>query len=212
METESQRNQTPTPAVLQSPASKQGLNFAVGARGLDSLSFNGQSLLVSPASGELQPQKSVFRAVLDALVARSPTQVATPNGNTDTIDLSYPWGRISCAYGKQDDRLTLRIEVSNTGSAPLNEFSVRLMELNFPRVPNGGTLEAGMFGFGFKGPEWPLNRWPPSIPSVADPRFVVPIVRADFGTGTLNFCSDDLECSVGIPGTTNPPEGPAIRW
>jgi hypothetical protein len=81
------------------------------------------------------------------------------------------------------------------------------MELNFPRVPDGGTLEAGMFGFGFKGPEWPLNRWPPSISSVADPRFVVPIVRADFGTGALNFCSDDLECSVGIPGTTNPPDG-----
>ena len=171
----------------------------MGARGLDSLSFNGQSLLVSPESGELQPQKSVFRAVLDALLPRSSSQVATPNKQTDTVDLSYPWGRISCAYGKQDDRLTMRIEVSNTSSEPLNEFSVRLMELNFPRIPNGGTLEAGMFGFGFKGPEWPLNRWPPSIPSVADPRFVVPIVRADFGTGALNFCSDDLECSVGIP-------------
>jgi hypothetical protein len=80
------------------------------------------------------------------------------------------------------------------------------MELNFPRVPDGGTLEAGMFGFGFKGPEWPLDRWPPSIPSVADPLFSVPIVRADFGTGVLNFCSDDLECSVGIPHTTNPPD------
>ena len=196
-----------TSAVLQSPASKQGLNFAVGERGLTSLSFNGQSLLVSPASGELQPQKSVFRAVLDALLPRASSPGATPNKKTDTVDLSYPWGRVSCAYGKQGDRLTLRIEVSNTGSAPLNEFSVRLMELNFPRVPNGGTLEAGMFGFGFKGPEWPLNRWPPSIPSAADPRFVVPIVRADFGVGSLNFCSDDLECSVGIPHTTNPPDG-----
>src|SRR6266496_568085 len=207
VQTVSQRNGTPTPAVLQLPAPKQGLNFVVGAHGLDSLSFNGQSLLVSPESGELQPQKSVFRAVLDALRPRSSSQVATPNKQADTIDLSYPWGRISCAYGKQDDRLTMRIEVSNTSSEPLNEFSVRLMELNFPRVPDGGTLEAGMFGFGFKGPEWTLNRWPPSIPSATDPRFVVPIVRADFGTGVLNFCSDDLECSVGIPHTTNPPDG-----
>ena len=93
-----------------------GLNFVVGAHGLDSLSFNGQSLLVSPENGELQPQKSVFRAVLDALVPRSSPQVATPNENTDTVDLSYPWGRISCAYGKQDDRLTMRLEVSNTSS------------------------------------------------------------------------------------------------
>ena len=75
---ESQQNRTPTPAALQSPASKQGLNFVVGAHGLDSLSFNGQSLLVSPESGELQPQKSVFRAVLDAILPRSSSQVATP--------------------------------------------------------------------------------------------------------------------------------------
>ena len=204
---ELQQNPTPPPAVLQSPASKQGLNFVVGAHGLDSLSFNGQSLLVSPESGELQPQKSVFRAVLDALVPRSSPPVATPDKNTDTVDLSYPWGRISCAYGKQDDRLTMRLEVSNTSSEPLNEFSLRLMELNFPRVPNGGTLEAGMFGFGFKGPEWPLDQWPASIPSVADPLYNVPIIRADFGTGALNFCSDDLGCSVGIPHTTNPPLG-----
>src|SRR6266581_4769201 len=168
VETMSQRNRTPSPALVQSPPPKQGLNFAVGERGLTSLSFNGQSLLVSPESGELQPQKSVFRAVLDALFPRSSSPSATPNKNTDTIDLSYPWGRISCAYGKQDDRLTMRLEVSNTSSEEIDEFSLRLMELNFPRVPNGGTLEAGMFGFGFKGPEWPLNSWPPSIPSAAD--------------------------------------------
>ncbi len=203
VKTESQRNRIPTSAVLQSSAPKQGLDFVVGAHGLDSLSFNGQSLLVSPENGELQPQKSVFRAVLDAIFPRSSSQVATPNKKTDTVDLSYPWGRISCAYGKQDDRITMRIEVSNTSSEPFNEFSVRLMELNFPRIPDGGTLEAGMFGFGFKGPEWPLHQGPASIPSVADPRFVVPIVRVDYGTGSLNFCSDDLECSVDVPHSTN---------
>ena len=205
--TESQGNPTRASAIVQSPASKQGLNFAVGERGLTSLSFNGQSLLVSPASGELQPEKSVFRAVLDAILPRSASQVATPKKKADTVDLSYPWGRVSCAYGRQNDTITMRIEASNTSSEPLKEFSLRLMELNFPRVPNGGTLEAGMFGFGFKGPEWPLNQWPPSIPSVADPLYIVPIVRADFGPGVLNLCSDDIECSVGISRTTNPPDG-----
>src|SRR3954468_3005316 len=204
VKTESQRTQTAALAPVQSSASKQGLNFVVGAHGLDSLSFDGQSLLVSPKSGELQPEKSVFRAVLDALVPRSAPRVATPNQHTDTIDLSYPWGGVSCAYGKQDDRLTMRLEVANTSSEPLNELSLRLMELTFPSIPHGGTLEAGMFGFGFKGPEWPLNQLPGSIPSVADPLFSVPIVRADFGTGVVNFCSDDLECSVGVPHTTNP--------
>src|SRR5262249_5167903 len=131
---------------------KEGLNFSIGNRGIESLSFNGQSLLASPESGELQPQKSVFRAVLVAFLPRSSSLSATPNKNTDTVDLRYPWGRISCAYGKQEDRLTMRLEVSNTSSEPLGEFSLRLMELNFPRVPDGGTFEAGMFGYGFKGP------------------------------------------------------------
>jgi hypothetical protein len=91
VKTESQQNPTATPAVLQSSAPKQGLNFVVGTRGLDSLSFNGESLLVSPESGGLQPQKSAFRAVLDAVLPLSSAGVATPNKRPDTIDLSYPW-------------------------------------------------------------------------------------------------------------------------
>ncbi len=196
---QSPTDQTQGMPVVRTAVVKSGLDFSVGARGLDSLSFNGQSLLVSPENGELQPQKSFFRATLEAFLPRSSSPVATPNKEGDTVDLSYPWGRISCAYGKQDDRLTMRIEVSNTNSEPLNEFSLRLMELNFPCVPKGGTLEAGMFGFGFKGPDWGFDQWPPSIPFVADPRFVVPIVRVDYGTGALNFCSDDVECSVNVP-------------
>jgi hypothetical protein len=193
------------PTAAQSPAAKRGLDFSVGLRGLDSLSYNGQSLLHSGQNGELQPWKSVFRAALDALLSRSPSPIATPNKQADTIDLNYPWGRISCAYGKQGDKLTMRIEISNSGAEPLDEFSVRLMELNFPSVPAGGTLEAGMFGFGFNGPEWPVHLYPASIPSVADPRFVVPIVRVDYETGALNFCSDDLECSVAVLNSTDSP-------
>jgi hypothetical protein len=204
VKTEPQRDRTPTPPVLQAPASKQGLNFVVGAHGLDSLSFNGQSLLVSPESGELQPQKSAFRAVLDALLPRSSSRVATPDKPAETVDLSYPWGRVSCAYGKQNDRITMRITVTNMSAKPVDQLSLRLMELNFPSVPTGGTLEAGMFGFGFKEALTSLYQYP-SIPSAADPEFVVPIVRLDYRTGALNFCSDDLECTVDVPYSTNSP-------
>jgi len=203
LKADSQPDRISTPTVNQSSVPKQGLNFVVGAHGLDALSFNGESLLVSPESGELQPHKSVFRALLDAVLPGSSSGIATRTKKADTIDLNYTWGRLSCAYGKQGDKLTMRIEVSNTSSEPLNEFSLRLMELNFPGVPKGGTLEAGMFAFGFKGPDWPLNQGPASISSVADPRFVVPIVGMDYGTGSLNFCSDDLECSVDVPHSTN---------
>jgi hypothetical protein len=207
VKTEVHGNRTPTPAVLQSPVSKQGLNFVVGPHGLDSLSFDGQSLVASPENGELQPQKSVFGAVLDALLPRSSSQIATPNKQTDTVDITYPWGRVSCAYGKQGDRLTMKIEISNANAKKIDQLSLRLLELDFPSIPRGGTLEAGMFGFGFKGPEWPLHQGPASIPSVADPQFVVPIVCVDYRSGALNFCSDDLECSVDVPNSMNSPAG-----
>jgi hypothetical protein len=181
------------------------LNFVVGSRGLDSLSFNGESLLVSAKSGELQAEKSALRTVIDAVFPLSSAGGATPNNKRDTVDLTFAWGRVSCTYRNQDNRLVMSIEVANSSSALLNELSVRLMELNFPRVPKGGPLEAGMFGFGFKGPEWLLDQCPPSIPVVADPQFVVPIVAVDYGTGALNFCSDDAECSVSVPYSTNLP-------
>jgi hypothetical protein len=196
VDAESQRARS---QVLQSPAPKQGLDFSVGTSGLTSLSFNGQSLLLSPEGGELQPWKSAFRAALDSLFPPASSSIPAPAKRPDTIDLIYPWGRVSCTYGKQGDKIAMRIEALNTTSKPVNEFSVRLMELSFPRVPDGGTLEAGMFGFGFKGPEWQIHRGPDSIPSVADPRFVVPIITLDYGTGALNFCSDDLECAVDLP-------------
>jgi len=79
------------------------------------------------------------------------------------------------------------------------------MELNFPSIPRGGTLEAGMFGFGFEGPEGRLHEGPLSIPSVADPRFVVPIIQIDYGTGALTFCSDDVDSAVDVAQSTNFP-------
>src|SRR5436190_16413668 len=178
-QSQSDRDKTPP---RQSPAAKRGLDFSVGPRGLDSLSYNGQSLFHFSQNGQLQPWKSVFRAALDMLLSRSPSPVGTPKKQADTIGLGYPWGRISCAYAKQGDKITMRIEISSSSTESPNEFSLRLMELDFPSVPRGGTLEAGMFGFGFKGPEWSLRQYPHSIPSVADPRFVVPIVRVDYGT------------------------------
>jgi hypothetical protein len=202
VKTVSQRDGTSTAAVPQSPVPKQGLSFAVGERGLTSLSFNGRLLLSSADRGELRPWKSPLREALDRLFLGS-SAIASPAKQADSIQLTFPWGRVSCVYAKQNDQLRMQIEVANTSEQKLDELSLRLMELKFPSIPHGGTLEAGMFGFGFKGPDWPLPEWPPSILSVADPRFVVPIVRVDYGTGALNFCSDDVEASVNVPSSTD---------
>jgi hypothetical protein len=112
------------------------LKFIVGARGLDSLSFNGESLLASPKSGELQPERSAFRTVLGAVLTLSSAGVATPNKKPNTIELSYPWGRISCAYGKKKHNLAggrvvfdTRVFPQIIGKfAPLHDHALFLLE------------------------------------------------------------------------------------
>lgn len=192
-----------TQPASETTIDKHGLNFVVGERGLTSLKFNGQALLTSAASGELRPWKSPLRQTLEKLLFPASPPIVSATKQPDSIELTFPWGRVSCVYAKRDDQLMVRIEVANTAAQKLDELPLRLMELTFPKVPHGGTLEAGMFGFGFKGPDWLLPQWPPSIPSVADPRFVVPIVHVDYGIGALNFCSDDLECAVNVQSSTD---------
>ena len=125
--TPEQRKQNHRADRRSSPVARtgKGLKFIVGDRGLDSLSFNGESPLASPKSGELQPEKSGFRAVLDAVLPVSSAGVATRNKKPNTIELSYPWGRISCAYGKQDDTLAEGRGVFDTRVFPqiIGEFA-----------------------------------------------------------------------------------------
>ena len=201
----------PKTQTEQSPAAtKRGLEFSVGSGGLDSLAFNGQSLLQSPQKGELQMVRSSFQAAIEAILSYSPpASPVTSSKQTDTVDLTYPWGHVACVYGKQDDKMTMRIEVTNSGGEVLDGLTLRLMELAFPSIPKGATLEAGMFGYGFKDWTLPLDKM---LPVLVDPKFVVPIVRVDYGTGAFNFCSDDLECSVGVAYWTNPPARTSYRF
>ncbi|HET9367364.1 MAG TPA: hypothetical protein VFO22_04780 [Candidatus Udaeobacter sp.] len=188
--------------VCADAAEDRGLDFAVGEHGLDSLSFNGESLLSSPKYGEIQPAKSLLRTIVDSLLNAAPESPATRGSEPGSVELSYSWGRVACAYRKEgENKLAMEIDVANTSGEKIDETSLRLMELTFPSVPAGGTLEAGMFGFGFKGTLVPLYRWP----QIIDSRFCAPVIRVDYGTGALNFCADDLESTVGVPYTTNPP-------
>jgi hypothetical protein len=195
------RDQGVEPAVPESTEAKQGLKFSLGNRGLDSLSFNGQPFFVSPQNGELRPAKSLFRKMVDA-VFNTPPPTATRGREKDAVDLKYPWGTVSCAYSKRSDNgLTIQIQVANDSAEEISDVSLRLFELNFPSVPAGVTLEAGMFGSGFKGETYAVYQHP----LLADPEFVAPVMRMDYDGGTLNFCADDLESSIGIPFSTNSP-------
>ncbi len=180
---------------------KPGLDFSVSDHGLGSLSFNGQLLLASPHGGELQSAQSLFRNVTDAVLDKS-SSPATRSQTKDAVDLAYPWGSVSCAYSKKgENEIVLHIGITNSSKGAISDVSLRLMELNFPSVPEGMTLEAGMFGFGFKGKPAQMG----AVALLADPEFVVPIVRVDYGNSTLNLCSDDVESLVGVLYPTNRP-------
>jgi hypothetical protein len=189
------------PSLCALGDTKPGLDFSVSEHGLGSLSFNGQSLLASPHGGELQSAQSLFRNVTDAVLDKSSSPAAHSHAK-DAVDLAYPWGSVSCAYSKKgENEIVLHIGITNSSKGAIPDVSLRLIELNFPSVPDGMTLEAGMFGFGFKGKPAQMGTYP----LLADPEFVVPIVRVDYGNSTLNFCSDDVESLVGVLYPTNRP-------
>lgn len=194
---------SPVSAQCAGEEARHGLSFSVGERGLDSLSFSDQSFFRTAEGGDLQPAKPVFDPTIDAAILGA-TSTASAKRDPDSIELTCPWGRVSCSYRRRSDTgIALRIQVTNTTTAVLKTFSLRLMELNFPSIPDGATLDAGMFGYGFTGDPYSLSQHQP----LADPEFVTPIVRLDFGTSVLNFCSDDLECSVSVPYSTNSQSG-----
>jgi hypothetical protein len=179
---------------------KQGLEFSVGEAGLDSLSFNHQPLLASAKGGELQLAKSLLQTAAEAFLNKTSSPIAKRIQESNTIELTYPWGRISCAYRKKNENaLVMHIQVINQSTESIDDLSLRLMELSFPTVPQGGSLEAGMFGYQFKGELSPLYKWPILI----DARFAIPLVRVDYGTDTLNFCDDDFAAAVTVGSATN---------
>jgi hypothetical protein len=189
------------PSLCALGDTKPGLDFSVSEHGLGSLLFNGQSLLASPHGGELQSAQSLFRNVTDAVLDKS-SSPATHSQTKDAVELAYPWGSVSCAYSKKgESEIVLHIEITNSSKGAISDVSLRLMELNFPSVPEGMTLEAGMFGFGFKGKPAQMGTYP----LMADSEFVVPIVRVDYGNSTLNLCSDDAESLVAVLYPTNRP-------
>ncbi len=88
-----------SPSSFARTVPRQELSFKVGDCGLDSLSFNGQPFLRSPEDGEVKPGKSMIRAALDALGLGISSPVPTSASKQgDTIEIWYPWGRVSCRY------------------------------------------------------------------------------------------------------------------
>jgi hypothetical protein len=187
--------------LLPATALGQGLSYSLDEKGLASLTYNRESFFALPRNGRLRAGQPVFAGGGDGAAA-APTATNLDEA-AQQITLTFPWGKVANVYGQTDDRLTMRVQVSNDSDKVLARLPVVVAELNFREVPKGASLEAGMFGAGFKGGLYPLGLFP----VVADPRYVVPMVQVDYGTGTLNFSSDDVGAEVNISRATNPPAG-----
>ncbi len=125
------------PSLCALGDTKPGLDFSVSEHGLGSLLFNGQSLLASPDGGELQSAQSLFRKANDAVIDK-PASPAARSHAKDAVDLTYPWGNVSCAYSKKgENEIVLHIGITNSSKGAISDVSLRLMELNFPSVPEG---------------------------------------------------------------------------
>jgi hypothetical protein len=176
-----------------------GLNYSLGGKGLSALSYNGQSLLESEQKGALQPRSPKFPGEETVAAAKAP--VVTLDPAAQTVSLNYPWGHVSSAYHQTGDRLVLALQFTNSSDKLIAALPVVLAELKFPTVPNGKTLDAGQFGFGFKGATRPIGQ----IPLVADPSVAVPVIQIDYGADAMSFCSDDLAIELQAMASTNPP-------
>lgn len=193
-----------TRSSAKSEAQSSRLTYTVGAGGLDSLAYEGQSLLPQTENGLLRVAADPLfrRADGSEYTVPSYTPVRTTlDSSRKTVTLTYAWGAISCRYSGAGDRLNCAISIHNATPDTLTRLSLQVLQPLFPNVPQTSELDAGQFGMG--GGLRPL----PAYPLTANPRSAPPLCLVDYGSGTLAFCSDDSASSavVSIPYTTNPP-------
>lgn len=192
-----------------------GLSFAVGASGLTTLSYDGQSLLRRAGSGNplLVNWGPRFRRADGTTYDTKTAGVnAAPTATTlDTvhqkITVTYAWGALSYAYRRQGDRLLITLGIHNTSPDTLIHLDTYLVEMLFPTVPNGTGNDPGMFG---QGAMHPLHQYPLS----ANPQQTPGLLMVEWGGGALDFCTEEVTnaLTVSIPHTTNPPDKTAYPF
>lgn len=180
------------PVLVQTRENRAPLTITLGNQGLASLRYAGTEML---ARGELSVQKVLLtRAAGSAATDRSATPTRTVSDvHRKTLTQTYPWGIVRCTYTvKPDNRLELTLGVHNDSDSTLSGFAIQLMELQFPAPPKGWLKDYAYFGD---------NRGNPTVE------------YANFGTGALAVCNDDLTrpLLVGFPGRADL-GGPRPLW
>lgn len=180
--------------------------FTLNDKGLASLSYGDWNLLASPSKGNL----SAVNNTPKLQAADGTITVGTDKPITSVLDAAkakvtetYPWGVLTARYTQDRDRLNVDLTAHNSSKdTTISALEVQFAELVFPSIPNGGTLDAGMFGTGVMHPlhQYPLNALARQMPL---------LIMVDYGTGTLAFCSDDPPTpnapAIQIPWSSNHP-------
>jgi hypothetical protein len=192
----------PAPAPITS--TPPSLEYSLGDKGFATLALNGRSLLGYAWSGDLtmggwMPK---FRKADGTIYTNQDKPLSSQlDRATSTVVQTFSWGKLSCAYSQQGERLMMRFRVSNDTREPMIRPSVHLVELAFPEEPQARTLEAGMWGNGGQPRE--MHKYPLG----SDGRNAPPVILASFSGGVFSFCSDDVKSGAGvsIPFSTNHP-------
>lgn len=167
-----------------------GVKVEMGEAGLKSLAYNGTELLWgNPSDNSGAFDGRVFyvqRVVLQKagvadtpLADGGPSQVSV-DAARQAVTRTFAWGTASCAYISQGSRLNLVVTVTNkTKDETIKTFYFQPLWLHFPQTPQGYDGN----------PRLANNQGNPSV------------VEANYGTGTLALCNDDVirPLVVGFP-------------
>ena len=167
--------ETPAPAPLAG-----GLHTEFGARGLLQLSYNGATLLdVSQNGGEAFSIGDIKVKEADGKVhdLKSAPPRRSWDGARKTLVFDYDWGRVSCHYKPQNDRLDLDITLENRSTQTLAGANIFPLALHFGGFPSGYDGTTPHVGFGSDGPT---------------------VERADFGAGTLAVVNRDVQQTLAV--------------
>ncbi len=157
-----------------------GLDFALNARGLERLAFNGHVFLTHPSDGALGcfARTPVFAKSRDSRIAEAASEQRFDQA-TATVTHGYPWGAVTARYAAVgDNRLDITLTVSNRTDDTLERLLLQVARLTYPQVPRVSAV--GLDPFPFTG----------GNAGAADARQRPPVVLAEYGAAALLVAGD----------------------
>jgi len=161
--------------ALVGPAAAQPLELDFQSHGLESLTFDGVSLL---KSGQPRLRRIVWGDTGAALIiAGSDLPATTYNEKARRLEQTWNMGRLTCVYRPRAERLQLEIAFTNTSDRPIRYLELAALHFTFPSTPTG--------------PGWYLDMHCTSD-SVDDAAAVI----ASYGNGTVVAINDAFDHEV----------------